>query len=55
MLKDSSNLSKKEKKEEYGRKRYENLPEHEKQRLVEYRKNIITFHNFSVNHQSMEK
>ena len=34
------NLSKeeKEKKRQQGRERYNNLPEHEKQKLVEYRK-----------------
>ena len=38
-MKDIS-LSKKEneKKQQYGRERYKNLPEYEKQKLVEYRK-----------------
>ena len=31
----------KEKKEKYGCKKYKNLPENGKQKLVEYRKNII--------------
>ena len=30
---------KKKKKRQYGHERYKNLPENEKQRLVEYRKN----------------
>ena len=51
MLKDSSNLSKKEKQQEYGRKRYENLPEHEKQRLVEYRKNIRKYGKITLLHK----
>ena len=35
-------LKKKEKKkQQYGRERCKNLPEDEKQRLLEYRKNII--------------
>lgn len=32
---------KKDTKREYGRERYKNLPEYEKQRLMEYRKNIL--------------
>ena len=32
---------KKEKKQQYGRERYKNLSEDEKQNLAEYRKNII--------------
>ena len=34
------NLSKEEKKRQYGRERYKNLSEDEKEKLVEYRKNI---------------
>ena len=31
----------KEKKKQYGREPYKNLPEDEKQKLVEYKKNVI--------------
>ena len=31
----------KKKKQQYGRERYKNFSEDEKQKLVEYRKNII--------------
>ena len=33
----------KNKKRNYGRKGYKNPPEHEKQRLIKYRKNIIKY------------
>ena len=38
MLDEVSPKNKKEKKQQYGHKRYRNLPKDEKQRLVEYRK-----------------
>ena len=34
------NLSKEKKKQQYGREHYKNLSENEKNKLVEYRKNI---------------
>ena len=37
----SVSKKRKEKKQQYGRERYRNLSEYEKQKLVEYRKNII--------------
>ena len=42
-FKSGQNLSKeeKEKKQQYGRKRYKNLSEEEKNTLVEYRKKIL--------------
>ena len=33
-------IKKKKKKQQYGRERYKNLSENEKNKLVEYRKNI---------------
>ena len=41
----------KEKRRQYGRKRYKNLPEDEKHKLVEYRKTILKwgkthYHNY---------
>ena len=41
---------KKKKKLQYGRERYKNLPKDERQKLVEYRKNIkwekVSFYNY---------
>ena len=47
-MKGIKNLLKKNKKQEYGGKQFKNLPEIEKERLVEYRKNIINCEKINI-------
>ena len=48
LMKGIKNLLKKSKKQEYGGKQFKNLSEIEKERLVEYRKNIINCEKINI-------